>query len=191
MAITNKDYIVFTLGALIGAGAAYFVTKKATQKKCYEDYVCSKKEEEDEALEPGETAAYVITDTSKKFNDYTDRLEEKREEAQRIAAEQGYIDPTQDREPYLIDAAEFANGLPGYSSTRINWYPSMNMATNETDDEDATAIAEGVCGLNNIREIENGGDSFGHIRNDEKKTDVEVFICYADWPLEEPGGETD
>lgn len=190
MAITNKDYIVFTLGALIGAGVAYFVTKRRIQKQCYEDYLQARSEEELDRLEASDRNKYVITDTNKKFSDYTDRLEEQREKAQKIASENGYIEEHAD-EPYIIDATDYVSTLDGYSSERINWYPSVNRATNETDDKDATDIAESYCGLDNIRMIEDSGDSYGYIRNDKKKADYEVYICYADWPLEEPGGVTD
>lgn len=185
--ILNRDYIVFTLGALAGAGVAYFITKRRTQKECYEDYVASQKEEEGEALEPGE-AGIVVTDPAKRFNNYVDDLEAKREEARDMVRKLDYAEELNANGPYLIDAAEYANGLDGYSNMRVNWYPTVGKATDEIDEKEVFDIAN-IVGMENLKNIENGGESFGHVRNDEMKCDIEVFVCYAEWPIDDGGGE--
>ncbi len=185
--ILNRDYIVFTLGALVGAGVAYFVTKRRTQKECYEDYVASQKEEEGEALEPGEVGV-VVTDPAKRFNNYVDDLDKRRDEAQRMVRDLNYVTEEKENGPYLIDATEYANGLDGYSNLLVNWYPSVGKATDEIDEKEVFDVAN-IVGMENLKNIENGGESFGHVRNDEMKCDIEVFVCYAEWPLDDGGGE--
>lgn len=185
MAITNKDYVVFTLGALIGAGVSYFITKRATQKQCYEDYVTSKNGDE-EVAEECDIGEVVTVNPDQRFNNYIDKLDEKREEARKLASQLEYTVEKNEFAPYVIDAAEYATGLDGYSNMRINWYPSMRRATDEVDEKEVDDL-EQLCGMSNLITIENEGNSFGYIRNDKKKIDIEVFVCYADWPLDESG----
>lgn len=190
MAITNKDYIVFTLGALIGAGVAYFVTKRSTQKQCYEDFMNSKKESEEDEGDIANGGKIVTIDKDKNFGTYTEKLEEKREAARKMVEDLNYVVEHDEFAPYVIDGAEYMAGMDGYSNMRVNWYPSMRKATNEIDDEEVTEV-ETLCGIDNLTIIENSGESFGYIRNDKRKTDIEVFICYADWPLVDDGSGDD
>ena len=185
--ILNRDYIVFTLGALVGAGVAYFITKRRTQQECYAEYTASKAEEEGEALEPGEVSV-VVTDPAKRFNNYVDDLDKRRDEAQKMVRDLNYVTEENNKEPYLIDATEYANGLDGYSNLRVNWYPAVGKATDEIDEKEVFDVAS-IVGMENLKNIENGGESFGHVRNDEMKCDIEVFVCYAEWPLDDGGGE--
>ena len=186
--LTNKDYIVFTLGALIGAGVSYFVTKRSVQKQCYADFMAAQNEEEF-AEEEG-TGEIVTVDPDKRFNNYTDKLAEKREEARKLASNLEYTVEQNEFAPYLIDAAEYATGLDGYSNVRINWYPAVGKATDEVDEKEVFDV-EKLCKLENLRSIESEGDSFGYIRNDKKKLDIEVFVCYAEWPLDESDSSSD
>lgn len=187
MAITNKDYIVFTLGALIGAGVAYFITKRSVQRQCYEDFMSTREDDEEAAEGDIYNGAKIVTiDKEKRFNNYTEKLEEKREEARKMAANLEYTVEKDEFAPYVIDAAEYASGLDGYSNMRINWYPSVAKATNEVDDEEVFEL-ETLVGMANLHTIENEGNSFGYVRNDKKKLDIEVFVCYADWPLVDDG----
>lgn len=183
--MSARDYILFSIGAAIGASLAYVFTKRKIERECYEEYYAEthpKKEAEDGNDD------ICIVDSDDNFDRFREDLAEKREKARKIAEENGYIDDNlQNDSPYLIEFTEYSNSDVGYSSERVNWYPSVQKATNEIDDAEVDAYE--LCGISNIREIEKSGESVGYVRNDKLKLDIEVFICYADWPLDEDDHE--
>lgn len=188
MAITNKDYIIFSLGAAVGAVVSWFITKRKTEKECYDEYYkATAEEKEGEALAPV-TGAVVTRERGSEYEDFRKTVAQKREEAEKKADELGYSsDVSKDHEPYLLDYNSYED--IGYSYTRINYYPAVERATNETDDcevdwhnwvdDDVMKKLVDECSAN--------GSSYAYVRNDGRKMDIEVFVCNTVWPLEEEG----
>lgn len=184
--LTNRDYVIFTLGAAIGAAVSYVFTKKKIEKECYDAYYAERHPEKERAEHDGDDV--IITDTKKTYDRFREEQEENRQKARDIASENGYDseEPNDFSGPYIIDESVYCAGDLGYANTRVNWYPGIGKATDETDNTEIDAIT--MCGLGNLNEIEENGQSMGYIRNDERREDIEVFICYAEWPLEDDEG---
>lgn len=184
MNITNKDYIVFACGCALGAIVSYYITRRKTQKECYDEYVYLS---EEPSHEGGDTnSGVVIRKDEEEFNNFKKDVAQKREEAKKLAEGLQYVDPTkEDPDPYVIDHDTYED--IGYDYIRLNYYPTVERATNETDDmevdwrnfitEHNTKILIENCSLR--------GQAYGYVRDDAKKRDIEVFICYAQWPIDD------
>lgn len=183
--LTNKDYFIFALGAAVGAVASYFYTKKKMEKEFFEETYATEHPEKDGEGRRGKDV--VVTDTTGNFEATRKEAEERRQRAKDIAAENGYDSAVEEHEgPYIISEEDYAIGVLGYTNERINWYPHMGRATNEVDDEEVDA--KELCGMSNLIEIEKSETNYGYIRDDEHMKDIEVYVCMADWPLEDDEG---
>ena len=184
MNITNKDYIVFACGCALGAIVSYYITRRKTQKECYEEYMYLNSEETEDSGSVDQ--GIVIRKDDEEFNDFRKDVAQKREEAKKLAQDLQYVDPTkEDPDPYVIEHDTYED--IGYEYLRINYYPAVDRATNETDESEldwrkyfTEKNAEVLVSNCSIR-----GQAYGYVRDDANKRDIEVFICYAQWPIDD------
>lgn len=175
--MTNRDLIIFSFGAAIGAVVAYFYTKREVEKSLYEEYHKLAHPEEPEEKKNDDV---VVKDTL----DLERRRIEREENIERTASiirDLNYNDePDAQRAiPYIIDSADA--GSEGYSLCAINWWPNYNFATDEVDGGEIGDVYD-LCGRDNILTIEQSGELVGYIRNDDLGVDYEVTICHGECP---------
>lgn len=194
-----KDILIASIGCAVGAVASYFVTKRAVENRCWNDYMgqreASKKAEKaSESEKSDKNAEKSGFEVDKWRPDVTSAdLLAARNASTGVAFDNGYygadgsakkLDPGANYivdEPYIIDEDQYAESNE-YESEELDWWTAAKFATTENGGGVVPDINE-LVGIDNVMRIEVSGESYGYVRNEKLKRDYVIHINNDEPPI--------
>lgn len=198
--MTIKDPIIFLVGAGIGSGVTWLVTKKTIEKKAEEKYEAlyqkevesvkasflhlnekaKEKTAEPEVHNEKLPSLDIYTDALKKARDKEEKVnytnftveeEPEEDDEEDSIVDKTLIDETTDTsQPYILKRMPNPNEDPNYTQIEVTYYADGTYA----DSRDAEMEIEDYIGRKMMDYVENTEKDEVFIRNDELNIDVDI-----------------